>query len=48
MGRSVLDGTCVLFVCFCLRMSASCEAQGSSIVYIYRLAGLDGHGGNVV
>ncbi len=33
---------------FCLRMSASCDAQGSSIVDMYHLVGLDGHGGNVV
>jgi hypothetical protein len=37
-----------LFVCFCLRMSASCNVQGSSIVDVYHLVGLDKHGGNVV
>ena len=36
-----------LFV-FVLRMSGRCDAQGSSAVDVYRLVGLDRHGGNVV
>jgi hypothetical protein len=38
----------LVFFVFVLWMSASCDAQGSSVVDVYRLVSLDGHGRKVV
>ena len=39
---------CLFIVFLFLWMSASCDTQGSSVVDVYRLVGLDGHGRKVV